>query len=1139
MEVLSKADTEEVSSDCFNTPNYITMFISKIESETEERLAFVAEFADFNMNRSSAILCKDALEMLSNNQILMKKGLLNQFFAALCEVPIPIKSRDTLSKILIKFLTKYSISLSQDIVFSILKTFCLSLKVSSLDRKTHLKLSSAIAYYLKTKENEQANFVSLVNENNRNVNFIFLAGLMIKEKLNCTESLEKVFLAYYEKYVLDDYDRDKNLITQNLFIPILPYLSQSSILDCLLPSCESLMKRSKNNYVFIANVLSNTRVVNDNLLKIIFNEDFTAYFFSLEDKIFNCALKTYQNIISLLSSIGINLLIDELLNLDYSADKNDLNINVCYYLTELLHDFTGSNKVSTRNLEVSQILKIVNFIFKKGENASDNTKGKYEKIFENLLKGLLQVEATGTPQSINKQLVESFFNQSKKLTTNSFSYLFNLTFHIIKVTFEKSNLFEIAPKGYFDVFFNQLTNSSISISNYKNPISIMSLCLCLAQKSELFNNNKKVLSAGYSNLFRNSEFKDFTSNTFLYKTLSNFDAINILDSLRYIIKNRDLIDVLGEEINEIFKIVSQLILSKNLQKSFEVKTFNQFIEKYLTEKEFADQLLDNILVNTFNNFNNYPLEKLSFQKVAKICLKYLDFYTEFTEKDFVKFIFIANMPNLNYDINILCNSSTNFVKKVYSILEKQLNVNIFDKFESHFDLFSQLIFSEIGINNTHIPLMKETSICILNKMIEKESLMKSIFEIIVQTLDINKFKYIDKIYKHYTSQIDYVTFYDLSYIVDQLKNLESTYLNKLTKIEVKEKEVIANITTKKGAKQTQKPAVVQKVKQTQKPQQTIEKVDKELKYKNDKSYVDYFILRIQLNIKQNFSALLLILSKINNKDAYKEYFRNFIKVIWKLMKVDFLRDYLKSNLIQLFKENNLISKMRTEFVYFMIVSKLPNLLDSVLEIQPNLINSLNEKLEKIVNTDNEIRTKIFEYFDYLIVKFLFFIILNNHISNEDKILSVDIIIKIMDNFKNLINFDKISKLVKSLLKSTYNSENISSLISMFFKKAPEQNFLSLCSDILEFESVPKQAFLEQIIKLQMTSLKKYKNLVYKIWILLFDDNELISNVARDLWNKFNLYIDHDFLKSQEINIAFTDNRNNDLVHKSIISKFII
>ena len=145
----------------------------------------------------------------------------------------------------------------------------------------------------------------------------------------------------------------------------------------------------------------------------------------------------------------------------------------------------------------------------------------------------------------------------------------------------------------------------------------------------------------------------------------------------------------------------------------------------------------------------------------------------------------------------------------------------------------------------------------------------------------------------------------------------------------------------------------------------------------------------------------------------------------------------------------------------------------------------------------------------------------------------------MDNFKNLINFDKISKLVKSLLKSTYNSENISSLISMFFKKAPEQNFLSLCSDILEFESVPKQAFLEQIIKLQMTSLKKYKNLVYKIWILLFDDNELISNVARDLWNKFNLYIDHDFLKSQEINIAFTDNRNNDLVHKSIISKFII
>jgi len=1140
MEVLNKTETEEISSIIYNSPDYISNFISNLQTDDENRKLFIAEFLDFNKNRSAKCLIKEVNEMLSNNQIFSKKEILKNLFETIQEIPIPIGSKLILNQILQKFLAKFSLILDQEIVFTLINIFCVKLKLVNLDKKSIYKIVSAISFFLTSKENSQESFIQVLSDNSRNINYIFLAGSLIKENLKINERLEKIFLTYYEKYVLDDYDREKNVVSQNILNPILNSLSENSITETLLPSCESLMKRSKNNYIFISNIFSNLKIKNDHFVKVVLNQDFHEFFFTLEDKIFHSALRSYQNLIGLLSPNAITSLIESLLSLNYSADKNDLNINVCLFLAQILNDYEVDGKVQSRKLENNEILKVVNFIFKKAENASENTKIKYEKIFENLLYALLQVEATGNLQDTNKQLLDSFFNQSKKLSTNTYSYLYNFTYNIVKLIIEKMELLEITPKNYFDSFFAQLTNSNISISNYKIPLSILSLCLLFAQKSDIFDNHNKTILAGFTNVFLNNEFKNFTSNDFLYHTISNFDVLNVLDSLKYILLNQDLFEYLGEDVNEVFVIVSKLFLSKNLQKNHEVKTFSFLIDKVLSEKHQVDQLLDNILVNTFNNFNGFPLEKLSFKKVSKLCLKYLDFYNDFSDQDFVKFIYISTIPCLNYDVSIqqnIMNNDGKFIRKVYSLLEKQMNVKIFDKFEEHFDLFCQIIFSEIGIYNTRIPLLKQTSNNILMKMIENEKLMKRIFEIITKTLDYNKFKYLDEIYKYYISQIDYISFYDLSYIVDSLKSLETTYFNKINKVEIKEKEIQQNVQTqKKGSKQPQKVVTTQKPKAGTKQVEKTEKVDKEVKYKNDKSYVDYYIIRQMLNVKNNISALLNILKQLNNNDLYKEYFKNFMIIMWKLMKVDFLRDFLKSNVIELLKKNHLISNLNNEFANFMIITKIPSLLESILEAEPKLINSLNEKLEKIVNTDNSTRTKIFEYFDLMIVKFLFFIILNNDISNDDKIISVDIIIKIMDNFKNLIDFNKISKLVNSLLKSSYNSENISSLIDMFFKKAPEENFLILCGDILDFEVVPKQAFLEQIIKLKMSSLKKYKNLVYKIWILLFNDSEQISLSAKEVWNQFKLYIDHDYLNSEEIKIVFTDNKNNDLVHRSIISK---
>jgi len=108
-----------------------------------------------------------------------------------------------------------------------------------------------------------------------------------------------------------------------------------------------------------------------------------------------------------------------------------------------------------------------------------------------------------------------------------------------------------------------------------------------------------------------------------------------------------------------------------------------------------------------------------------------------------------------------------------------------------------------------------------------------------------------------------------------------------------------------------------------------------------------------------------------------------------------------------------------------------------------------------------------------------------------------------------------------LLKTSYNNENLSSLLEIFMKRCSQENFLTLCNDILEYEYMAKVCFLQQILHLNFSYLRNYKNLVYKIWVLIFDENDNISNYATKIWNKFRLYLDEDYAKSKEFQIAFT------------------
>jgi len=217
----------------------------------------------------------------------------------------------------------------------------------------------------------------------------------------------------------------------------------------------------------------------------------------------------------------------------------------------------------------------------------------------------------------------------------------------------------------------------------------------------------------------------------------------------------------------------------------------------------------------------------------------------------------------------------------------------------------------------------------------------------------------------------------------------------------------------------------------------------------------------------------------------------------------------------------------------MFLSKNADRFEYILEMYPSTIIKFNEKLETLISCKDS--ASFFSHFDFIIFQILFNIILNENLPNDDKSKSIDKLMELLVNFKTLVNYDNIYKLLTTLLKTNYNLDNLNTLIETYVKLAPSQCFLSLFNELLSYEYQAQQSFLNQIIVHNLNDFKQYKNLVYKIWILLFDENDHVSELAMKIWNNFQLYIDKDFLSSEEFSLAFDEKYPKlDIANKSVV-----
>jgi hypothetical protein len=1008
-------------------------------------------------------------------------------------------------KVLLELLTevkienKFFVSIVAKALFKILKhgdkdelfLFTIKFVLHFVDLKLfkQMYVDTIVKLIVKKSKEVQGEFIKLVQENRKKLIYVYLIGNLLKFDIVGKKELEKIFVDYYLDEVLVDEDRDKHLYKQRLLNKCLKYLNPSTVFDKVIPGCENLLLRSFQNYKFLENVLVGyEKGLEDKFISRLLTR-FEGFFFN--EKTFDSANLAFQKICEY--SPNARVLLDELLSMDFQADKVDLNINICFYLNYLLKSKTTFTK--------SELIRVTNFILKALENQNEKNKQTFEGVLEMLIANLLNLEPIES--TLSKEIDIDFGTIKKIITSGSFSYFYQYMYLLMTCMVEKCGVSFL--KYIYENLFNNLNSLTLSASNFKSSLALISFCCTLARNEDIFASFKKNINNIIQQLINQDNLK-------LFNSISLFDFINIANSFGVITSDKSFLEYFEEDLPGLSKLLSCVLFKKD-KKDFETKHFVKIINNIIDKS-----ILDNLINNIFTYILNNP-KGLYFHKIRVILDKYCEYYNNFTEHDFIKFIIISHIPGINNNVTenkIAKNGYLNDLYKKYHKLE--LNNDIIVLLEENYETLSKFIFSNLGLLNKNNNYLSESSLNIVNKMFTNTHLAACVIKSLVSYLDVRKLLFIDDVIKFYAKDVEYISFYDLAYLTETLQNVEKEYGLAFTgkKLEV----VTQSQNIKKSAGKNQSGKNVKAIKATQ-PQ---EKVDKDTKLIEYKSYIEKFLVNIALH--SNFIIRQLNgVFKLANAEMHRFNLQTLLKHLWKLLKVQHINTNLRTYIHELMMANNILNQFSNELPVLMHMQANPSDFHNTIEVHPSSVINFNEKLEKLLLIPDETIHKLFERFDFLVIKILYYIILNSQISNEDKTSSVNILIKIIKNLnQNILNFREISILCNSLLKTSYNAENLSVLLEIFLQNCKEEHFLSLCEDILDYEYIAKVSFLEQILALNLQSLRKYRNLVYKIWILIFDENDNISTLSLNIWNTFQLYLDSHFVQSTEFTLAFDQHR---------------
>ena len=1013
------------------------------------------------------------------------------------------------------------------------------------------KENNFIINFFEKKNKTNKDYISKtidIIEKTKNLKNIYLSGLILGiNNLDSSfqEKISKIFTDYFCTNILNDNEKDKNLVKERLIVVFLKYLKEN-FYNNILKQCLILLNRSSKNSNFIDIIFCQSKInYSKESTESIF-KNFEEYFYPKSETKDNFNLSSFHYFS--LNSNHITL-INLILKKNFPIDKKEFYRYSIFFLIEILQRKNNKNK----NLEYSkkQLGQIINFIlsnFENGFNAEYNI--QIEKYISSFVDSLI----FNNFQNENEDIEESNKNEIttnliKLIDNNEYSNFHNYFYLIGLICLYKFDI-QVNSK-LFNLLKNEIKNNdSFTLKTLRNIFPLYSFVSIIGMKNNNFYSQIKneiydfVKSISKSEIFKNN-----------YNELTKYELISIYYCLEAIINQNTILQF--ENNNEDYNMTQSflnnfcILLFKKQICNCDLIVYNEIISLIIKKENLSKKMIEIFFINILQ-FDDDKMIKIGFQRLniflKNYTLKYIN--EEIEDSLFLKYIILCHLPSLNLNMNIKYtqNKTKNkFVENLYKSEKKNILIN---KLETNINTLCKFIFSELGLFN-----IKNNNICYsCYSLIETILKLTNKGNILLQNsfgkLDINKFIFIDNLTEYYNKNIDLIGKFDLIEIIKTLKENNLNYkitnnwikVKKIEQIKEKPNTYYQNQNKKNKNKKKQNTKDNKKNFDNQNKTKQNETKQEEEKY-DEKKYKNYLINFCYRNINNlililNRLKLIITIFDINTIPNYRENLQLIIKKLWLLLKVDFCHDLIKQTLETLFNKNSLTKNFSFELANLMYLeaSNDKEIFNIFYDKYPNVIPKFNEVLNNLFKDKSEknknYSKELFDTFDFILLKILFFIILNRNIGIDDTVDSVENLILILTNL-HLLNYDQISPLLLSLLKSDYTGENMGILLKLYFQNANEENFISLCNEILNYEYISKYSFLKAVIDLDMKNIRKYQSLHNKLFIICFEENESLHNLAITIMNKYNMIITEDFFDSEDFKNGFIDHKSKDIINKAI------
>ena len=1151
-----------------------TKNINSIFKELKENIEIAMESKENEKQKISDLLSSIQIPYINKTcpnyffdilESLRKKKLLDSF-VTLIRIKKNRKLLFTIKEAFLKELNILSKIKNENASLNIIK-FIVGNLIYQLTKKDKKKLEHFINSKYTTNNKYIEDILSMTSKT-KNIFTIYICGLclsinsesFIKEK---KKEFEEIFTSFLSKEIFDEENKELNISKLRIFSLFLNNLSPEFFYDKIINDCGRLLSRSSKNFEFLSTVLIGANKIN-------YKDEFIKEFLFKENKnflfptSFESSYRTEQIYLSfknIAANCNLTLLLKEILNID--LDANELYSYSYYFISSIFKIYSMNQEINKKYpLSEDLLIDIIIYIlenFGKVYHDSAEKKKFINNFFQDFLSSLYCISPIKTEQNNQKEKISKISKLLNNLIKNNqYSNYHNYFYLFPAVTIEKFNF--IFDDSIYDLFLSLLNeNFNVEITE-ENSANILPLATCSLNLGNIDNNFKEKSEDKLNKVFTNMVNSDLFMNN--YNKLSQLESISLYLICQFLSKGKN--SFIDDKINHdnFLKLLSKSFFKGNSSNN-EIFIFKQLVENLIEYKEVALKILDITFNFILNLKNDVYTNDISFKRVAIFLDKFSDkFINEkaFEELDkniFLKLIILIHIPNMHMDININNKKSHKknmFIEKYYKEENKKNLVISFIE-NNIVDILSPFVFSKYGLFNKNNIIIVNACYSLITKIFQETKVSNLLLENSFGKIQYEKFKKVNDELNDRKKNIDYLTKYELIDLVNNLKKTENEIIDsydiqiykleneeeKKEKEEDKEEEKEEEeekITTKKTYKKgkSKKNENKKNTKDTTKKKEEIKINEEEYK-----SFVFVHCYKLCNHMIFMIKRLKPIFTHLNNFSYYnsKENIKYAILQLWPLLKIEFFASYVKRIFLDYFRNNNLSRRFAIEFSELMQLESENDDKIFAANYKENqiLISKLNLKLKEIFSEKDNEKGKIymqnlFNFYDFVIIRLLFYIILNKGILMDDVIESVENLISILQNL-NSLDYEDISILLVPLLKSNYYGENMKVLLELYFKNASEKSFIELCKELLNYEYISKYSFMNSMIKENMSCIKKYQFIHYKIFILCYDENENLSKLAKEIWTKFELKLDDKFTESEDFKLATEEHKATDMANRAI------